>query len=246
MELYSMLLQRVVEDLAIEDLGDVVLAPGDMEESIKRIEKVFEHLLETYALVHAVGGEHTLSLPIAKVFASRSWKPCMVVLDAHLDLRNEYLGVETCHATVLRRIVESANLHRVVFVGTRAVCREEVEHAKQLGLEVVWARDVFEDLDGALRRIRKAVEPCGSIYVSIDLDVMDPAYAPGVQTPEPLGLSPWQVLRILDNVIDERLWIVDYVELCPVNDPSEATSALVAKLIVEISAVWMERMGARW
>ena len=93
--------------------------------------------------------------------------------------------------------------------------------------------------------LQEALAPCKSIYISIDLDFIDPAYAPGVQTPEPLGLLPSDLLDILNKIIDKRVRIVDLVEVTPLYDYSELTSALAAKLVVEIAGLIAIRKDIR-
>jgi agmatinase len=243
LELCSVLTGLNIERIGFEDIGDIVLPPGDVKTSLSRIEEMVEELLREGRIPILLGGEHTITLPSFKALASLSRTPCLLVFDSHADLRDEYLGSRYNHATVIRRILDETQ-GQVLIVGARAVSKEEVEEYKRFRgrLEIVklWQgsdpKEVSEEM-------RKRVAVCEDIYISIDVDILDPSYAPGVQTPEPLGIDPLSLLKILETVVDKRVRVVDIVEVAPPYDYSDITSFLAAKIIIELAAIIYLRRG---
>uniref|UniRef100_A0A7C2VDW3 Agmatinase n=1 Tax=Ignisphaera aggregans TaxID=334771 RepID=A0A7C2VDW3_9CREN len=237
LELCSVFTGLDFESIGFVDLGDIVMMPGDINGSLNRIERVVGELIDAKRVVFVLGGEHTITLPAFKALASKSSKPCLLVFDAHTDLRDEYLGSRYNHATVVRRILEETK-GRIVLVGARAVSREEVEASKRLNHRIniisIWQGNIPTDL---ATRVLKPLEECSDIYVSIDIDFLDPSYAPGVQTPEPLGIDPLTLLNLLRLVAGKNIRIVDIVEVSPPHDPADVTSFLAAKIIIEFASL---------
>lgn len=213
------------EEVKVSDLGDVSVT-FSVDEVLKRVEKVSGEIHADRKIPVLLGGEHTITLG-----AARSLKPETIVsFDAHFDYRDEYpCGVRISHATVMRRIREEAC--RVVHVGVRAACREEVEYAG--GEAFFSSRQILRDPAEACRRLRSIVENAGSIYVSIDLDVLDPAYAPGVANPEACGISTSILLDLLENAVSEKLVGLDLVELNPMLDPGGASAAAAVRILFQ-------------
>lgn len=241
LELCSILTNLNMERIGFEDIGDIVLSPGDINTSLKRIEEAVKGLLSDGRIPILIGGEHTITLPSFKALALRSSSPCLLVFDAHADLRDEYLGSKYNHATVIRRILDETEGY-VLLVGSRAVSKDEVDAYKKLSSRIdifkLWHGNMSRDIvRGIAGEIREKLSTCSDIYVSIDLDIVDPAYAPGVQTPEPLGIDPATLLGILKDVVDNRVKIFDVVEVAPNYDLSSATSFLAAKIIIEVAAL---------
>jgi len=230
-----------VEDAGVDDLGDVVTAPGNIEESLERIAHAvtyaFRELGKKFLVI--VGGEHTITLGALKGVDRAFGPPCLLVFDAHLDLRSEYLGSAINHATVMRRAIERGLVERIAWVGIRAFSREELEELRRLeALGSGLAVSCLECLEHSPRfvasRIASFFRECQCVYVSLDMDSVDPAYAPGVQTPEPMGLSPRWLAALLRIIAESsRTVCLDVVELSPPNDPGEQTSFLAARLILE-------------
>jgi len=245
----------VLERVGIDDLGDVVLAPGDLRESIGRIERVmvfaYRELRKRFVVV--VGGEHTITLGAVRGVKSSIGSPCLVVMDAHLDLRSEYLGSSLNHATVMKRVVDEGTIDRVVWIGVRAYSRDELEELKRLELQgiayVLWRRECLEHTPFFVAsRAVSFLKGCDCVYVSLDMDVIDPSYAPGVQTPEPLGLEPQWIINVLRRIVEYTNVVgLDIVELSPPNDPGEQTAFLASRIIVEVLKNVVKKMeGARW
>lgn len=237
LELCSLLTGIDIESIGFEDLGDMVLPPGDMLSSLRMIEEGVRRLLDKNRVLFIIGGEHTLTLASFKSLSVQSMAPCLLVFDAHTDLRDTYLGSRYNHATVLSRILEETN-GNIILIGARAISREEIETYNKFRdrIEIVklWQGNIRPSLG---EEIYIKLKKCSDVYISIDFDILDPAYAPGVQTPEPLGIDPTTLLNILDLIIDDNVRVIDIVEITPQFDLSDVTSFLAAKVIVEVAAI---------
>ncbi|MGC9071983.1 MAG: agmatinase [Acidilobus sp.] len=221
-----------LEDAAPYDEGDVVVSIGDAVETLSRVQAVVEEV-SGRGIPVLLGGEHTITLGAYRALAHL--RPCLVVFDAHLDLRDEYLGLKVGHATFMRRLVEKAPPPRIFYLGSRAFSREELEATRRLNVSIRAAQD-FLSLGpvNVASSVISELRECDSIYISVDMDVFDPAFAPGVGNPEPLGLTPLDVLTVINRVVDERLAGADVVEVSPPYDTGGVTSALAAKALLEI------------
>ncbi len=236
-EFYSIYNDRDVEDLLFNDIGDIIVVPGDNTKSLQRIERVSRELLELYPnkIPIYIGGEHTLTYATTKPYNDVG----VIVFDAHADLRSEYQGYSFGHASVLRRIVERYDSDwKPLIVGVRALSKEEVEFIKSVNIPVVKTKDILFDMRKALRMIDEYTSTYNRIYLSIDMDVFDPAYAPGVSNPEPIGISPLDLLRIVGEIVSRSSIVgIDIVEVNPISDVNDVTSLLAAKIIVEIASM---------
>ncbi|MCE4625248.1 MAG: agmatinase [Desulfurococcales archaeon] len=228
-------LQLFIEDTPLHDAGDLAVVHGNAEETLERLSLVVKDLIGDEKRILSIGGEHTITAGIAKGLAEAGIRPCLLVFDAHLDLRDEYLGYRFSHASSIRRAMEYLGPDKTVIVGARAYAREEIKYAAERGVEVIppqtivrmGARNI-----GAL--VASKLSDCEHVYVSLDIDALDPSYAPGTGTPEPLGLSVGEILRVLEETIDSRLVGADLVEVNPLVDPSGVTSIVAARLLQEI------------
>ncbi len=181
----------------------------------------------------AIGGEHTGTVPIIQSF--KKGKIALMTIDAHLDSRDEYMGTPNSHACVTRRAAEVHGLNNVFAIGVRAIGREELERDDVV--PHITSFDIFDN--GIEWAIKKALDSlkADKVYLSVDIDGIDPAYAPGTGTPEPFGLTPIQVKKAI-NLIGDRLAGFDVMEICPPADHSGITSILGARLINEALAVY--------
>ncbi len=234
-ELYSMRNEIDVEEYGVYDEGDIITVIGDVEKTLDRIEKVVRELVSEKRLYVFVGGEHTITYGVVKGILRK--KLGVVVFDAHLDLRNDYLGLKYSHATVMKRVSEILGAGSVFYIGTRAVSREELNEVLKLNHEYVSIHTIRKlGVREVIKRFLKWSENFDTLHISLDVDVLDPSVAPGVSTPEPEGLSSWEFLELLNEVVSERVVSVDIVEYNPINDPSEITAMLISKAIIEIVA----------
>ncbi|MEM1548604.1 MAG: agmatinase [Thermoproteota archaeon] len=224
-----------VEKIPVSDLGDVAVT-FSVEEVLKRVETVCREVCEDSKIPVLLGGEHTITLG-----AARALRPeLLVCFDAHFDYRDEYpQGVKISHATVMRRISE--DVCRVVHVGVRAACREEVEYAQSK--DFVASRKILQSFSEASSALRSLVEKAGSIYISIDLDVLDPAYAPGVGNPEACGISTSILLDLLEHSVTDRLIGMDLVELNPILDCGGSSAAAAVRILFQAIAKSARKKG---
>jgi agmatinase len=220
----------VFEQLGIADIGDLMLVPTDMNASGGRIERVVRKLLDEGKVPAILGGEHTLTYFSSKVLR----EAFLVQLDAHCDLRDEYMGDKLCHATVMRRVLDFLPQERLIQVGVRSCSKEEAEFARATRIQAYTAEQVLDNLQGIASDVRKKVGDA-SVYLSIDLDVLDPAFAPGVATPEPGGLSTLDVIKLVRELGKLNIRAFDVVELAAPHDDGK-TAFAAAKIIYELLA----------
>lgn len=229
-EFYSLITKRTIEHIGFNDLGNIVLPPGEVDKSLEIVEKVVKSLVNDFTdkIIISLGGEHTITLPVVKALSKRI--DTLVVFDAHLDLRDEYLGSRLNHSTFLRRLLETVDIN-VVHIGSRALSADEVRYLTSE--KRVKAIDVLD-----YRRVNE-IDSTGKVYISIDMDVLDPSYAPGVGNPEPLGMTPLQLLEALKHIVEvsESVVSFDIVEVNPMVDVNNVTSLLAAKLVWEMAGL---------
>ncbi len=234
-EFYSLRSGLDFEDVGVRDLGDIAISPGVIEDNLERIAKVSREIIENGNRLIVLGGEHLITYGVVKGLLQ--FKPCLLYLDAHFDLRNEYLGLKLSHASTLRRIIELLGPNKVFVVGVRAFTKSELEYAGKHGVRHITPLQLrLLGLRETSRRIKSWMENCEAVYLSVDMDVFEPAYAPGVSNPEPEGLDPSTVLDLLYMVLDKRLIGFDVVEVSPPYDYGDMTSILAAKIVVETAS----------
>jgi len=231
-ETYSFRTSIDVEDLKLHDLGDLHIST-DTEKTLERIEMVIKDLLEAEKTPAIIGGEHTITLGVVKGLGDKASKTAIVSFDAHLDLRNEFMGLKLSHTTFMRRINEKLKPGKIIEVGTRAVCKEELDYTKKAGIEFFTVKQIRKE--GSQRiaeQLREKLARYRNVYLSIDMDVLDPAYAPAVQNPESEGIETHTLFDILYGICDKRVMGFDVVEIAPNYD--QGTSAIQgAKTIFE-------------
>ncbi|MFA5868394.1 MAG: agmatinase [Candidatus Bathyarchaeia archaeon] len=227
MESYSVRTGLDWDDLRLVDVGDV----ADVEEvgpAVENIRRVVEEIKAMGKLPVMLGGEHTITLG-----ALRALRPAaVVVFDAHLDLRDTLFDEKLCHATYLRRAHEELGF-KLVVVAARALSGEEVKYAEEKGVTVVTAQDVKRfGVEPVLELIRDTLEGVESVYVSVDMDAVDPAEAPAVGNPSPEGITVTQLLDLITGVVDKRLVGFDLNEVSPSYD-SGLTAIQAAYIVLE-------------
>lgn len=231
-EVYSRPLDVDLEELSLQDRGNV-RHTARIEEMLTMGEATARESVAAGLVPAVLGGEHSITFG---TFSAMPPRTALLVFDAHLDLRDEYDDLPMMHATYLRRLVERRPGLQIVHVGTRAATRDEWRFAAEAGVTIITADQVHAGAagDGAARRLEAALDGVEGLYVSIDLDGLDPAYAPGVANPEPGGLSSRQVLQCLYALRGTPIRGFDIVELCPQYDPSGITAVVAAKFLAEL------------
>jgi agmatinase len=229
-ETYSFRTGLDVEDLKIHDAGDLHTAT-DTDETLKRLSLVVKDIVNTKKTPVIIGGEHTITLGAIQGLSA---KTAIISFDAHLDLRNEYMGLKTSHTTFMRRINEQTRPETIIEIGTRAVCKEELTYAKKKRIKFITTQQIRKDgTKKTIDTITRTLADSKKIYLTIDMDVLDPAYAPAVQNPEPDGLPTEVFFDILQGICDKRIIALDLVEVTPHYD-SGATTILAAKTLFEL------------
>lgn len=226
LEEYSFYSNKDLRDFVFYDGGNIALPFGNVEKSIDLIEKVAQKVLEDKKFAIYLGGEHLISWPLIKTYAEMF--PNLVVLhfDAHADLREFYWGEANSHATVMRKVCERIGGENVYQFGIRSGDRAEFEYGKKN--THMYVNEIIEPL-------REVVKKIGDrpVYITIDIDVVDPAYAPGTGTPEPGGCTSKEIIEAVLLMKNLNIVGMDLVEVSPLNDPSDRTSILAAKLVRE-------------
>lgn len=232
-ETYSFRTGLDVENLRLHDLGDLHVS-ADAGETLETLELVTKGIVEDGKVQVSIGGEHTITLGIIKGFKDKASKTALVSFDAHLDLRNEFLGLTLSHTTFMRRISEEARPAKIIEVGTRAVCKEELAYAKKAGVDFFTTKQIRkEGSERVAKQLKEKLAKYKNIYVSVDMDILDPAYVPAAQNPEPDGLEMHVLLDILGSICDKRVVGFDVVEIAPCYD--QGVSAIqAAKVIFEV------------
>ncbi|MEM2875829.1 MAG: agmatinase, partial [Candidatus Bathyarchaeia archaeon] len=214
-ETYSFMFSIDVEEVRVGDVGDIDVS-GGVKETVERVREVTRNLVADGKTPVLIGGEHTLTLGSVRAF---NGKVGVVCFDAHLDLRDEFLGLRVSHATFMRRVCESIGPENVMVVGARAAPREEVMFAEGSGMNVIKTLDLKKrGLERVGETIREFAGVHDKTYVSIDMDVLDPSIAPAVQNPEPGGLLLNDLMMLLTGGCAGGVSALDLVEVTPIYD----------------------------
>jgi arginase len=206
------------------DLGDLAIPPGDDAATLAAITGAAADVLARGGRLLALGGDHASSFPLLRVYGRAYSGLTVLHIDAHPDLYDELDGDRLSHACPFARALEEGLIARLVQVGIRALNPHQRAQAARFGVEIITMREWRPGLDLRLS---------GPLYVSLDLDALDPAFAPGVSHHEPGGLSTRELLGIIQSL--PALAGTDLVELNPVRDPLGITTALAAKLVKELA-----------
>lgn len=231
-ETYSLRTGEDIENVPMHDAGDLHVV-DDVSETLDRLAKVTKDILSVGKMPVIIGGEHTITQAPVRALP----QPVGVIsFDAHGDLRDEYGGGKLSHATVLRRITEIVGANNVLVCGVRALCKEEVDFIAQRKIQKMTPWEIRElGLTRATEYVKAFAGKFEHTYLTIDTDVLDPAFAPGVSNPEFDGLTPEELITLTTAVADEKMIGFDLVEVCP-NYDSGATAVAAARIIFEVIA----------
>ncbi|MGI9950937.1 agmatinase [Moorellaceae bacterium AZ2] len=226
LEDFSPTLRRNLGEVPFYDLGDLDLIPGDIEENLRRIEGSARKILQDGKFLLSLGGEHLVSYPLIRAVHRRYPDLAVIHLDAHADLREDYLGKQYSHATVMRLVAGDIGPDNLYQFGIRSCTWEELAYGSQ-------QTNFF--LDKIREPLARLVPQWKDrpLYLSVDIDVIDPAFAPGTGTPEPGGCRPQEVFEAIYNLKGSRVVAMDLVEVCPPYDNGNITAILAAKIIRE-------------
>ena len=219
-----------LETINIQDLGNIqhtVVAT----EMLDMVEKTTKELQKNKSQLIILGGEHLLTYGTYMSFPKETG---YVVFDAHYDLRDEYADIKLSHAAYLRRIVEKRGAENLIHVGARAYVKEELEFLREHNIKTITNQQI-RDGDGP-KLLNQMTENFDSVYTSIDLDVLDPAFAPGVGNPESVGITSRELYDMITSLQERSIVAADIVELNPSFD-NGSTASLAAKMISTIIAM---------
>jgi agmatinase len=236
LEEYSAYLDRELEDVKYFDAGDIPLPFGNPQKSLDLIEEFVTKLLDAGKFPLGMGGEHLVSWPVMKAVYKKYPDLAIIHMDAHTDLREQYEGEPLSHSTPIRKIAELIGPKNVYSFGIRSGMKEEFEWAKSVGMHIS-KFDVHQPLKEILPNL--VGRP---VYVTIDIDVLDPAHAPGTGTVDCGGITSRELLASIHEIARSGVNVVggDLVEVAPIYDPSEQTANTASKLIREMILGWVK------
>ena len=225
-EAYNSFFNIDLSEIQIHDAGDLKVAE-DIDGTLSMISEYAEKYVRDGKIPIMLGGEHSLSLPFVKAALEQYPGMGFVVLDAHMDMRTEYHGETNSHACISRHVIEDLT-KKYASIGIRSGAREEYEYVRENNIRVFSAEDVFTmGIDKIVDEIQEYIT--GPVYLSIDMDAIDPAYAPALGTPEPYGLTPRDVRTVISRLAENVVGF-DLVEIAPAYD-SGGTAVLGARLV---------------
>jgi len=232
----------------VVDAGDLAVNPFNIDDAIAAIERGARSLLERTRFVLTLGGDHTVALPMLRATSAVHGPVAVVHFDAHLDTWDTYFGAAYTHGTPFRRASEEGLLDRTgcLHVGIRGplYADADLDQDSELGFQVLAAPDVEHlGVAGIVERIRQRVGD-RPVYVSIDIDVLDPAHAPGTGTPEAGGLSSRELLATLRSFARLNLVGADIVEVAPAYDHAQITGIAAAHVGYELLSALAARKAA--
>jgi guanidinobutyrase len=229
------------DSLQVADIGDVAINTFNLQKSIDIIESAFDGILSHGTIPLTMGGDHTIVLPILRAMARKHGPVGVVHVDAHTDINDHMFGEPICHGTPFRRALEEGLLdtRRVAQIGVRAsgYAADDFDWSRDQGFRVVQAEECwYTSLAPLMTEIREQMGS-GPVYLSFDIDGLDPAFAPGTGTPEVGGLSVHQGLEIVRGCRGLNLVGGDLVEVAPPYDPQGTTALVAANLLYEMLCV---------
>jgi agmatinase len=226
----------------VADAGDIGVTPFDIPEAIRQIETGARELLGSASRIITIGGDHTISLPLLRVLREAHGPISLLHFDAHLDTWDTYFGQAYTHGTPFRRaweeglLLEDTSMH----VGTRGPIFEpqDLVNDERFGFKILSSMDVADaGAADTVERIRARLGT-GPVYVSIDVDVMDPAFTPGTGTPEAGGLTSREMLQIVRGLLGANIVGADVVEVSPPYDHAELTAIAASHLVYEFISLF--------
>jgi len=237
------------ENVQVADAGDMAVNPFNINEAIETIQQNALDLTADGSSLMTIGGDHTIALPLLRAAAERAGEPvAMLHFDAHLDTWDTYFGAEYTHGTPFRRAVEEGILdtEAISHVGTRGPLygKKDLEDDKRFGFGIVTSSDVY--YQGVAEVVAKLRDRIGNrpLYISVDIDVLDPAHAPGTGTPEAGGITSRELLEILRGMRGMNLIGADLVEVAPAYDHAEMTGVAGSHVAYDLVSLMADRRTA--
>ncbi|TFW49530.1 agmatinase [Bacillus sp. 005/A4HT-01/001] len=230
LEEYSPYLDRELHEVPFFDAGDIPLPFGNAQKSLDLIEEYVDSILKKGKFPLGMGGEHLVSWPVFRAMYKKYPDLAIIHMDAHTDLREEYEGEPLSHSTPIRKVAGLIGPENVYSFGIRSGMKEEFEWAKEVGMHIS-KFEVLEPLKQVLPKLKGR-----PVYVTIDIDVLDPAHAPGTGTVDAGGITSKELLASIHAIAGSDVHVVgaDLVEVAPVYDHSDQTANTASKLLREM------------
>jgi len=225
-ETFSPYFERDLSQLSVHDMGDLELPLGEKKLSLTLIRKALRKILSEKKFPISLGGDHLITLPIVEEILRVYPHLYLIQIDAHMDLREDYLGETLSHCTVMKRVLDRLGKGRLFQIGIRSGIEEEFELAKKIKSIVPIDRGSLRSM---VRRLRNH-----PVYICLDLDVIDPSLLPGVGTPEPGGFTFQGFISLLKELQPLHVIGFDMVELTPDYDPTQVSSITASVLLREM------------
>lgn len=227
-EAYNFKLEKTVPK-GVLDIGDLEVVHGNFKKTCTKLRSTINDVLKQNIVPITIGGDHSISYCIIQALTEALGQEKLTVIhfDAHMDLREEYEGEKYSHATVMRRIMD-LNPQKIIQIGLRSAAEEEANFTDKR-LTSFSSYQVFEDIENVMNCLK---DISGPIYVSFDIDALDPAYAPSTGTPSPCGLNPMQVEKLMFSLESKELVGMDIVEVASTGI-GDSTAMNAAKIILD-------------
>lgn len=230
LETYSPYLDRDLEDRRVHDAGDLSFAFGNRDLVLDNIRGFSKELVAQGKKPVMIGGEHLVTLPVVEAVYEKYPELVVLHFDAHTDLRNDYMGEKFSHATVIKNIWDFLGDGRIYQFGIRSGLKEEFQWADEG--HTFMNKFGYDKLDEAIEKIKDK-----PVYLTIDLDILDPSIFPGTGTPEPGGIGFADMMKILNKLTSLNIVGADIVELAPDYDPTGVSTAVASKIIREVMLI---------
>lgn len=237
-----------LEQLSVVDYGDISVNPTSIEKTMASITKTASDVIDTNTILIALGGDHSITLPLMRATAKKFGPLSLVHVDAHIDTwEEEFEGSPYSHGTPFRNALQEGLIRvgEYIQIGIRGPVSDakDYQDAKDLGAHTVTIHEVLlNGIPGVLEQIKQRCK--GPVYVSLDIDSADPAYAPGTGTPEVGGLSSYQLLQLVRGLQGMNLVGFDIVEVSPPYDHSDITAILASNIVFEyLSLLALEKQS---
>lgn len=233
-ETFSPYFERDLSQLKVHDMGDLELPLGEKKMSLDLIRKALRKILSERKIPVLLGGDHLITLPVVEEALRVHPHLHLFHIDAHADLREDYLGEALCHSTVMRRVADRLGEGRLFHVGIRSGTEDEFRSARKM-------KSILSPEPGSLRRVVKRLRN-QPIYVTVDLDVIDPGLIPGVGTPEPGGFTFQEFISLLRELQTLHVIGFDLVELTPDYDPTQISSVTASVILREMILAFCSKL----
>jgi len=236
-ETYNLKNKADFKDIKVHDFGDLFIKRDSTDEVIIKVKNFTLSLLKENKFPITLGGDHSITAGIIQAFPDEI---AVLSLDAHLDYRDKYENEKYNHACVIKRISEKINIDNIALLGIRSAEKREFLEAKKDGL--FWVDSYYINKNGIKQSLKKIKNKFKDkkIYLTLDIDVLDPGFASGTSTPEPFGISPFDILECIELFSNDIIGF-DVMEVCPPYDHGE-TAILAAKFVkTVIEETWLKK-----